>query len=112
MAAVCSHESGDLLCRAKRFVQVAQAFSQSDYGHTYAARMALDGVSGVDSCWVSLPYGGESKENPVDIWLAARLPSKLSLAGLRIVGDPREVVATTDRFDVYLREDGVWKRRA
>ncbi len=69
-AAVYSQESGELLCRARRFVQVAQAFSQSDYGHTYAARMALDGASGVDSCWVSLPYGGELKENPADIWLS------------------------------------------
>lgn len=91
------------LFRQSRLIKVNQAISQSDYGRTYNATVAIDGAK--SSQWVSKQYGGKTKDNPADVWLGVNLPSETRLKGIKILGDEREMMPIQDKFKVKLRQN-------
>ncbi len=64
-------EEEEPLFSHRRLVVLSQALSQSDYGDSYGAVNAIDGSK--NSQWVSKQYGGQTKENPADVWLGINL---------------------------------------
>ena len=91
----------ETLYRHRRLVGVSQALSQSDYGESYGAAMAIDGSEHAQ--WVSKPYGGKTKEDPADVWLGVNLETDTRLNGLIIMGDDREMMPIQKDFRIFLR---------
>ena len=79
------------------------ALSQSDYGVSYGAAMAIDGAT--NSQWVSKKqYGGKTRENPADVWLGINLPDGTRFKGVKILGDDREMMPVQKKFKIHLRK--------
>jgi hypothetical protein len=45
-----------------------KAEAQSVYAPEYAPEVVLDGDSDPFQSWISKPYGGETKDKPLDVW--------------------------------------------
>ncbi|MDB4581612.1 glycosyl hydrolase-related protein [Draconibacterium sp.] len=91
--------------RYRRLVVVSQALSQSDYGNSYSAVMAYDGLD--QSQWVSKQYGGKTKGNPADVWVGINLGANTSFDGVKIIGDEREMMPVQNNYRIFIRNNGV-----
>jgi hypothetical protein len=65
--------------------------------------MAIDGSK--YSQWVSKQYGGQTKENPADVWLGVNLPAETKIRGIAIAGDEREMMPVQKDFKVFIRNN-------
>lgn len=91
----------ELAYRHRRFVNVNQNISQSDYNDFFGSLKATDGS--YYSGWVSKQFGGQSKENPADVWLGVNLGSEKTVGGLTVIADRGEVFPIHDQFRVFIR---------
>ena len=92
----------ELAYRYRRFVNVNQNISQSDYNDYYSSLKATDGLYHSGS-WVSKKFGGKSKENPVDVWLGVNLGEAKTVGGLTLIADPGDIFPLHHKFSVYVR---------
>ena len=85
--------------------------AQSVYAPQFGVELAIDGSPDPFFAWISKPYGGGTKEKPKDVWWAFQFPAnrKLSLAGVKILGDHREVIPLQKNLQVQARFAGDWK---
>jgi hypothetical protein len=85
--------------------------AQSVYAPQYGVEQAIDGSTDPNLAWISKPYGGGTKENPQDVWWAFQFPAgkKLALAGVKIIGDHRDVIPLQKNLQVQARLQGQWK---
>jgi hypothetical protein len=88
--------------------------AQSIYAPEFGADLAIDGINDPFFTWVSKPYGGGSKDHPQDVWWAFEFPGsqRLKLAGVRIMGDHRDVIPLQRNLQVQTRIQGDWKTLA
>lgn len=83
--------------------------AQSIYGPLYDSGNAADGSPG-PLAWVSKPYGGGTKETPLDVWWAIEfLKQPVTIKGVRIIGDPRQEIPLQRNLQVQIRENGQWR---
>ena len=71
----------------------AKLTAQSTSGCMYLPHGAIDGqhekpIYG----WCSKPYGGGTKENPLDLWWMLEIPKMIRVTGVKIVANPRKPV--------------------
>lgn len=85
----------------RRFVDVNQNISQSDYNAYFSALKATDGS--YYSGWVSEQYGGGTKDKPEDVWLAFNLSEEKTVGGLIIIADRGDIFPIHDTFRLYAR---------
>ncbi len=91
-------------------IQPPEASAQSAYGPSYAADVALYGDPATLREWVSMPYGGGTKDKPLDVWWAVDFFSKpVTVSGVKIIGDPRDIIPLQKNLQIQARQDGVWK---
>ena len=85
--------------------------AQSVYAPEFAAELAIDGSPDPFFAWISKPYGGGTKEKPNDVWWAFQFPAnrRLSLVGVKIIGDHREGIPLQKNLQVQARLEGSWK---
>ncbi|TWO34671.1 hypothetical protein E1J38_002100 [Seonamhaeicola sediminis] len=91
----------DMVYRYRRFVDVNQNISQSDYNNYFNSLKATDGS--YYSGWVSKQYGGGTKEKPEDIWLAFNLSEEKTVGGMIIIADRGDIFPIHDTFKLYAR---------
>ena len=92
--------------RRLKLIKVLKAIAQSSYGSQYNPAMAVDGSHDSGSSWVSLPYGGLSKNSPADVWLGINLPQNTRIKGISIIGDNRKEIPILENFKIYSRLNG------
>jgi len=84
--------------------------AQSVYSSEFEADNAVDGDSAPQNAWISKQYGGGTKENPRDIWWQIEFVKKpLTIKGVKITGDHRDVIPHQKNLQVQLRDGGTWK---
>jgi hypothetical protein len=85
--------------------------AQSTYAPEYGKILAIDGSPDPFRAWISRPYGGGTKEKPLDVWWAIEFPGKktLRIKGVKIVGDHREIIPLQKSLQVQLLQQGVWR---
>jgi len=104
--ALYKEREGKPLFRRSKLIKVPNAIAQSSYGSQYDPGMATDGNSDPGSSWVSLPYGGLSKNKPADVWLGIILPQNTRIKGVMIIGDNRKEIPLMENFNIYTRLNG------
>ena len=102
---VALYKSGEKVpeYRYRRLVVVSQALSQSEYGSSYSAAMAID--RSINGQWVSKQYGGQTKENPADVWLGVNLGVDTKISGIKIIGDKRDMMPVQKDFRIFIRKN-------
>ncbi len=85
--------------------------AQSVYSPEYGRVLAIDGNPDPFHAWISKPYGGGTKEKPLDVWWQIESPGKKTwrIKGVRIIGDHREIIPLQKNLRVELCQAGVWK---
>ena len=85
--------------------------AQSVYAPEYAPENAIDGDPDPFAAWISKPYGGGTKDQPLDVWWAIEFPGgkRLQLKGVKIIGDDRSIIPLQRSLKVQIREGGSWK---
>ena len=84
--------------------------AQSVYSPEYGRVLAIDGNPDPFHAWISKPYGGGTKEKPLDVWWQIESPGKTwRIKGVRIIGDHREIIPLQKNLRVELCQAGVWK---
>ena len=85
--------------------------AQSVYAPEYAPENAVDGNPDPFAAWISKPYGGGTKDKPLDVWWAIELPAgkQFRLKGVKIVGDGRPVIPLQRNLKVQVREGADWR---
>jgi hypothetical protein len=85
--------------------------AQSVYAPEYGRVLAIDGNPDPFHAWISKPYGGGTKEKPLDVWWRIESPGKKTwrIKGVRIIGDHREIIPLQKNLRVELCQAGVWK---
>jgi chitodextrinase len=85
--------------------------AQSVYAPEYAPENAIDGDPDPYAAWISKPYGGGTRDKPLDVWWAIEFPGgkKLQLRGVKIVGDDRPVIPFQRNLKVQVRAEGGWQ---
>jgi chitodextrinase len=85
--------------------------AQSVYAPQYAPENAIDGDPDPYAAWISKPYGGGTKDKPLDVWWAIEFPGakKMQLKGVKIVGDDRPVIPLQRNLQVQVRTEGNWE---
>ncbi|RED47500.1 glycoside hydrolase family 38 N-terminal domain-containing protein [Seonamhaeicola aphaedonensis] len=91
----------DLVYSYRRFVDVNQNMSQSDYNDYFNSLKATDGS--YYSGWVSKQYGGGTKEQPKDVWLGFNLDDDSIVGGMTMIADRGEIFPIHDQFRLYAR---------
>jgi hypothetical protein len=87
-----------------------KASASSVYAPEYGPDNAVDGNPDPYAAWISAPYGGGTRAEPRDAWLIVELPGKLSIRGVRIVGDARAEIPLQKAFRIDVREaGGAWR---
>lgn len=84
------------------------ARASSVYAPEYGATRAIDGSEDPSAAWISKPYGGGSLGNPSEAWLELDFPDALTLQGLTIVGDHRDVIPVQPGLQVDVRTAFGW----
>ena len=92
--------------RRSKLIKVPKAIAQSSYGSQYNPGMAIDGSDDPGSSWISLPYGGLSKDSPADVWLGIILPQNTRIKGISLIGDNRKEIPFLENFKIYTRLNG------
>ena len=95
-------------------VPIAAGFrvtAQSVYAPEYGPENAIDGNPDPFAAWISKPYGGGTKDRPLDVWWSIELPAgkEVRLKGLKIVGDERDIIPLQRNLQVQVREGAGWK---
>jgi hypothetical protein len=85
--------------------------AQSVYAPEYGPDNAIDGNPDPFAAWISKPYGGGTKDQPMDVWWAIEFPAsrKVRLRGVKIIGDDRPVIPLQRNLKVQVREGADWK---
>ena len=84
--------------------------AQSAFAPRYGPDYAVDGDPDPLRAWVSKPYGGGTKEEPLDVWWAIEFFKKpITIEGVKIIGDHREIIPPQKSLLVQAREAGEWK---
>jgi hypothetical protein len=85
--------------------------AQSVYAPEYAPENAIDGDPDPYAAWISKPYGGGTKDKPLDVWWAIEFPGgkKMQLKGVKIIGDDRLVIPLQRKLQVQVRTGGGWE---
>jgi chitodextrinase len=85
--------------------------AQSVYAPEYAPENAIDGDPDPFAAWISKPYGGGTKDQPLDVWWAIEFPTggTVRLKGVKIVGDDRDIIPLQRNLKVQVREGPSWK---
>jgi hypothetical protein len=91
----------ELAYRYRRFVNVNQNISQSDYNGHFNSLKSTDGS--YYSGWVSKKFGGKSKEAPADVWLGTNLDKATMVGGLTVIADRGDIFPLHDQFRVFVR---------
>ena len=88
-----------------------QVTAQSVYAPEYAPENAIDGDPDPYAAWISKPYGGGTKAQPLDVWWAVGFPGgkKLQLRGVKIMGDDRPVIPLQRNLKVQVRAGAGWQ---
>ena len=86
--------------------------AQSVFAPEYATELAIDGSSDPYFAWIAKPHGGGTAAAPQDVWWQIELPTgrSLTLQGVVIVGDNREVIPIQKSVQVEVRKDGKWEQ--
>ncbi len=92
-------------------VQFADTSASSVYAPEYASENAIDGDPDPYAAWISKPYGGGTKEKPLEVWWAVdfRAGRKLQLRGVKVIGDERAVIPLQRSLQVQVREGEGWR---
>ncbi|APY11524.1 hypothetical protein BWZ22_09835 [Seonamhaeicola sp. S2-3] len=90
----------ELAYRYRRFVNVNQNISQSDYNGHFNSLKATDGS--YYSGWVSKQFGN-TKEEPKDVWLGVNLGELKTVGGLTVISDNGDIFPIHDQFRVFVR---------
>ncbi|GGD06146.1 glycoside hydrolase family 38 N-terminal domain-containing protein [Hyunsoonleella pacifica] len=91
----------DMVHRYRRFVDLNQNISQSDYNNYFNSLKATDGS--YYSGWVSKQYGGGTKEQPKDVWLGINLSEEKTVGGMTLIADRGNIFPIHDKFRIYAR---------
>jgi hypothetical protein len=84
--------------------------AQSVYAPEYAPELALNGDSDPFRAWISKQYGGGTKAQPQAVWWAVELLKEtITIKGVKIIGDHRDVIPLQKKLQVQVREGGGWK---
>ena len=85
--------------------------AQSVYAPEYGPENAVDGNPDPFAAWISKPYGGGTKDNPLDVWWAIEFPAgkPIRLRGVKIVGDDRPIIPLQRNLKVQMRQGAEWK---
>jgi hypothetical protein len=88
-----------------------KAEAQSFYASEFAPEFAIDGELDPLHSWVSKPYGGGTKDKPLDVWWQVEFPADkpMTIKGMKITGDHRDVIPLQKNLQVQVREGGGWK---
>jgi hypothetical protein len=84
--------------------------AQSFHAAEYAPELAMDGAPDEFHSWASRPYGGGTKDKPLDVWWQVEFKDKpRTLKGVKIIGDRRDEIPLQKNLQVQVREGGGWK---
>jgi hypothetical protein len=85
--------------------------AQSIYAPEYGPENAIDGNPDPFAAWISKPYGGGTKDRPLDTWWTIEFPDgkKRPLKGVKIIGDDRGVIPLQRNLRVQVREGADWE---
>ena len=84
--------------------------AQSVYAPEYGPDNAVDGDPDPYHAWISKPYGGGTKANPADVWWAVEFLKKpITIKGVKIIGDHRDVIPLQRSLQLQVRQAGAWK---
>ncbi|HOX55743.1 MAG TPA: glycoside hydrolase family 38 C-terminal domain-containing protein [Candidatus Paceibacterota bacterium] len=85
--------------------------AQSVYAPEYGPENAIDGNPDPFAAWISKPYGGGTKEQPLSTWWAIEFHGgkQRQLQGVKIIGDDREVIPLHRNLQVQVPEGSAWK---
>ncbi|MBN2294645.1 MAG: hypothetical protein JXM70_19610 [Pirellulales bacterium] len=87
--------------------RVVQASSQ--YSNSYPPYLATDNSKEDVQAWVSAPYGGGTKENPREVWIAFELPRKIKIVGIKKIGDERSIIPIQKNYAIQARITDEWQ---
>jgi F5/8 type C domain len=83
--------------------------AQSVYAPEYGVELAVDGSPDPNAAWISRPYGGGTKQKPLDTWWQVEFVQKpLVIRGVKIVGDERPGMPRQENLQVQVRKGGAW----
>ena len=72
--------------------------------------MALDDSADPNRAWISKQYGGGTKDKPLNVWWAIEFPAKpVTIKGVKIIGDHRDVIPLQTALQVQVYENGAWR---
>ena len=85
--------------------------AQSVYAPAHGVEHAIDGSPDPNFAWISAPFGGGTVETPRDVWWAFEFPGqrRLSLSGIKIIGDFREYIPLQENLHIQARLQGRWE---
>ena len=85
--------------------------AQSVYAPEYGPENAIDGNPDPFAAWISKPYGGGTKDQPLDTWWAIEFPGgkKVQLKGVKIIGDDRAIIPLQRSLEVQICEAVGWR---
>ena len=91
--------------------EAGKVTAQSVYAPEYAPENAIDGNPDPFAAWISKPYGGGTKDHPLDTWWAIEFAGgrKIQLNGVKIVGDDRAIIPLQTKLKVQILEGADWK---
>jgi hypothetical protein len=103
--------SAEVSVRTKEpFLTDYKVTAQSVYAPEFEADLALDGDPDPHHAWISKPYGGGTKAQPRDVWWAVEFPNRqITIRGVKIIGDHREVIPLQKNLRVQVRDAGTWR---
>jgi chitodextrinase len=99
------------VCTKASVAVAAQTTAQSVYAPEYGPENAIDGDPDPFAAWISKPYGGGTKDRPLDVWWAIEFPGgkKIQFRGVKIIGDDRPIIPLQKDLKVQVREGGGWQ---
>jgi hypothetical protein len=72
--------------------------------------LAFDGDPDPYRAWISKQYGGGTKAQPLDVWWAVEFLKKpVTIKGVKIIGDHRDIIPLQKNLQLQVREGDVWK---
>ena len=105
--------SGEVSIRTKalRVPEGWKVEAQSVYAPEYAPDLAIDGDADPFQSWISKSYGGGTKDKPLDVWWQVEFPAgkPMTIKGVKITGDHRDVIPLQKNLQVQVRNGGTWK---
>ena len=91
---------------------ICPTYASSEFDSLYPADNAIDGYPYPDGAWLSLPYGGGTREKPSDAWWSVEFLRRVALSGVDVVGDEREIIPLQRSLRIDYRVNGAWRTAA